>query len=118
VIERLMGDAKLSTSMREFAFGIVVIGLRRDQWQSDPMSVVDFLCRQFGVETDAELLLLYILQLKLFLHHASQEADRAAWAPALKRTADCLRRRESALSAVPGLAEEYQELRAAHPGLF
>jgi hypothetical protein len=118
VIERLMGDAKLSTPMREFAFGIVVIGLRRDRWQSDPMSVVDFLCRQFGVEADRELLLLYILQLKLLLHYASQEAERAAWAPALKRTADCLRRRESALSAVPELAEEYRELRAAHPGLF
>jgi len=117
-IERLMGSTALSMPMREFAFGIVVFGLTHDRWQSDQTAVVDVLCRQFQAETRSGVLLSYILQLKLALQYATQEAGQAARAPALNRTVDCLRRRESALSAVPELADQYRQLRAAYPGLF
>ena len=118
VLERLVQNPNLSDEMRAFSFGIVVFGLTQGRWGPDQVEAVDFLCRQFESEGQPQLMLRYILSLKLALRYTMEEGVRAAREPMRRRIVDCLKGRESTASMVPQLAEQYRQLRAAYPRLF
>jgi hypothetical protein len=117
-LDRLLANHLLDDRMRAFAVGIVVFGLTKNKWAQDQAPVAEFLGRQLATARSPSLALQYVLQMKLALRYAMEEAARDARAPVRTQIVAALLRNESALSTSPQVAEQYRQIRAAYPGLL
>lgn len=117
-LDRMMSTSHLSERMSGFAFGIVVFGLMGEKWEQDQISVAEFLTRQFESPRTPKLELQYILSLKLALKFTMEDAARGAREPLRKLIINSLRRAEPIASKMPGVAEQYRQIRATYPTLF
>ncbi len=117
-LTRLLSDPAHDERFAMFAYGFAVHGLVNGLWAPDQASVAAFLGDRFESETRPQLLLSYLLSLKLALRYANEEATRTERLPIRRRLLESLKRREAALQADPQLAGQYRELRATYRDQF
>jgi hypothetical protein len=115
VLERLMVNPQVSRKMRAFGFGIVAFALTGGHWETSQSQTGSFLCRQFSVEQDQNLLLSFILSIKQVLRHNYDEMSRSMINPVGLQFLDCLKRRESLGHFEPAIEGQYQEIHASYP---
>lgn len=108
--------APSGAALRPYATGIVAFGVMQEQWGTHQADAIDFLCRQFSAIQNADTALNQLLTLKLVLNHLSDEATAAVRRPLQQRVLQCLKQRAAAGPLPPGLAQQYEQLRASHPG--
>lgn len=102
--------------LRTYATGIVAFGVMQETWGTHQADAVDFLCRQFSTTQNVDAALNQLLTLKLVLNHLSDETAAAARRPLQQRVLLCLKQRAAAGPLPPALAQQYEQLRASHPG--
>lgn len=116
VLSHALANPALSSAIRAFSFGIVAFAVMHDKWGGEQLKAVDFLGRQFEAERDPRVALQQILNLKLLLGYASEEAAVSSRQPLRQHILACLKRRAAQAPLPPELKEQYQQLGATYPG--
>jgi hypothetical protein len=113
-MEGVLASRELSPDMRIFCFGIMVFGLKEGHWTSAHDQVAEFLCHMLTAESDPNLLLQYVLNIKLLLNYCGRklpERERLQ-----SQLFDCLKRREAAGPLDSQVLHQYDDIRTAFPG--
>ncbi len=116
VLLRVLANPALSSNIRVFAFGIVAFAVTQGKWGAQELDAVDFLGRQFESERDPKTALQQILNLKLVLGYASEEAAATGRQPLRHHIIECLKRRAGMAPLPPALVEQYKQIGASYPG--
>ena len=116
--ERLLWNPQTTSAIRAFAFGAAAFGVTEEEWKPGPREAVDFLARIFETESNPRQALQYILTLKLVLQYADEEAARKSREPLRRRVFDAMSRRAASIPLDAALRQQYEQIRAAHPGQF
>lgn len=112
-LNRLLTNLKNSADIRAFSFGIAAFGVIEEKWVNHHQTV-DFLCRRFLAENDAELTMQYLQHLKLILHYSNDESFRKTRQSLRQQVLDCLKRREAAGRLDTQLAAQFKQIWALY----